>query len=70
MLFVVFQNWINDRRYTFSEIKNIGILSVVCVLILLFFYVIYRSAKGRAEGILGIKTREKYADKRNSIRYT
>ena len=70
MLFVVFQNWINDRRYTFSEIKNIGILSVVCVLILLFFYVICRSAKGRAEGILGIKTREKYADKRNSIRYT
>ena len=55
MLFVVFQNWINDRRYTFSEIKNIGILSVVCVLVLLFFYVIYRSAKGKAERILHIE---------------
>lgn len=52
MIFVLAQNWINDRRYSASEIKNFGILGVVCVLVLLFFYAIYRKVKKKAEEIV------------------
>ncbi len=52
MIFVLVQNWTNDGRYTASEIKNFGILGVVCVLVLLFFYVIYRNVKKKAEEIV------------------
>lgn len=52
MVFVMVQNWTNDGRYTASEIKNFGILGVVCVLVLLFFYVIYRNVKKKAEEIV------------------
>ena len=51
MLFVLVQNWINDRRYTVSEIKNLCLLGGVCILVLLFFYVIYRNVKKKAEEI-------------------
>ncbi len=52
MIFVLAQNWINDRRYSASEMKNFGILGVVCVLVLLFFYAIYRKVKKKAEEIV------------------
>ncbi|HJD45434.1 MAG TPA: ABC transporter permease [Candidatus Mediterraneibacter norfolkensis] len=52
MVFVMVQNWTNDGRYTASDIKNFGILGVVCVLVLLFFYVIYRNVKKKAEEIV------------------
>lgn len=52
ILFVLVQNWINDRRYTVSEIKNLCILGGVCILVLLFFYVIYRNVKKKAEEIV------------------
>ena len=52
MLFVLVQNWTNDRRYTASEIKNLCILGGVCILVLVFFYVIYRNVKKKAEEIV------------------
>ncbi len=52
MIFVLAQNWINDRRYSASEMKNFGILGVVCVLVPLFFYAIYRKVKKKAEEIV------------------
>lgn len=54
-LFSAVMSWFNDGRYIASELKTLAFLLGFSLFVILFLYIVYRSALQKAEEIVGIR---------------
>ena len=54
-LFSAAMSWFNDGRYTGTELKTLALLLGLALFIIMFLYIVYRSALHKAEQIVGIR---------------
>ena len=54
-LFSAGMSWFNDGRYIASELKTLAFLLGFSLFVILFLYIVYRSALRKAEQIVGIR---------------
>ena len=54
-LFSAAMSWFNDGRYVATELKTLALLLGFALFIIMFLYIVYRSALYKAEQIVGIR---------------